>query len=221
MMKLRTVQSMSQAKKHGHSSQENIAIKAIPNKNDNQNKVLNSVTRHKKNLLLSLVIVFGSILSPCYLAALPSDNNEKIVIKSQKFEIDYKQGYAVYYGDVHLKQGTRDLQSDKLYIYFENVNHTASNIKTIKAVANDGQRRAVYSEDLEKSLDHKGNRGILSASAKVIELIPSKNLLSLKEDAVIEQNGRRLTSELLHYNFKTEVAYTPKLENKRTKVILG
>jgi lipopolysaccharide transport protein LptA len=172
------------------------------------------------------------------LYSLTVDNQQLLRITSSSFEMDYQQGYALYNGQVTLNQGTRSLTSDQLYVYFDsktkdtpdtpaetiqphfqNIQSNDNNIKEtnkIKEIKALGINTPVtYSEQLQKQ------EGKLSAKASIMKFSPKESLLTLEKQALIEQNGRRLTSELLHYNTKTEVAYTPKLKNQRTKVILG
>ena len=54
-----------------------------------------------------------------------------------------------------------------------------------------------------------------------MKFTPSTNLVTLQDNASIIQNGKKLTSTLLHYNIKTEIAYSPKQKNQRNKLIIG
>jgi lipopolysaccharide transport protein LptA len=179
----------------------------------------------KYKILVYLLLIFTMNIS----YGLESDNQKPLIIRAQSFEMDYINGYAVYNGEVTLNQGTRNLESDQLYIYFskdsnklkktvpkdsELNNFEQAKITAIKAVSNN--KLVNYSEQLQNKVSN-----LMYAKAKIIQLEPQNNLLTLEKNASIEQNGRRLTSELLHYNIKNEVAYTPKVKNKRTKFTLG
>lgn len=171
-----------------------------------------------KLLLVSIIFILSNlVINASY--ALESDNTKPIDIKADKFEIDYSKGEAFYSGHVNLIQGTRTLESDRIYIYFYNNKNNKDNntIKQIKAISsiNSSQKFVTYSENL------KNNNKKIYASAKIITYTPDKDLLTLEQQAIIKQDGRKLTSELLHYNTKTEVASMPKVENKRSKIILG
>ena len=178
----------------------------------------------------TLYIFLGLLLTHCTMVfSLATDNEEPLIINAATFEVDYTSGYARYSGNVNLQQGSRTLNSDQLYVYFEqkseskkikskinpnNISNSSHNqIKQIKAIGID--KLVHYSEKLQN------DASMMQAEAKIITLVPEQNLLTLEQKALITQNNKQLTSELLHYNFKTEVAYSPKVKNKRTKLILG
>lgn len=174
--------------------------------------------KFNKKTCLSLIALFILNLHTGY--ASPSDNFKPVNISSDKFEIDYINGHAVYLGNVRLKQGSRFLEADSLYVYFHpnsdiKINNTAENnnlkIKEIKATGSP----AKYSEDL-LAKEQK-----IQAQANIMKFTPSTNLVTLQDSATIMQNGKQLTSTLLHYNIKTETAYAPKQKNQRNKLILG
>lgn len=174
-------------------------------------KKLKPPLKHKAILLFMIFCLITN------LSAYTKDNDQQLIIKSKQFKLNYKDGYAFYSGDVKLNQGSRELLSDKLYIYFDKKNSALKNnqvnnkIKEIKAVGNP----VSYTESLDSINDR------VMATANTIKLDPVTSILTLDGNANIKYSGKRLTSDLLHYNIKNEVAYAPKVENKRTKLILG
>lgn len=176
------------------------------------------IKRNSYNVIIIYILQYFCSMQISY--ALPSDNLENIIITSDKFEINYLSGHAVYKGNVELKQGSRKLNAHSLYVYFEsnnqnttkstvdkaeNLSHNLS-IKEIEAIG----EPATYQEQL------KTKQNIIQAQALIMKFTPRINLVTLQDNAIIKQDGKILTSDLLHYNIKTEIAYSL---NKKISVI--
>ncbi len=174
------------------------------------------ITKKYRNYKLIIIIVkLLYLIQVSY--ALPSDNLENITIKSDTFEIDYINGHAVYKGNVRFRQGTRELNANSLYVYFDSSStdsKSLSNNLSIKEITAIGEP-TTYQEKL------KAKQDIIQAQANIIKFTPKIDLVTLQDNAVIKQNGKILNSDLLHYNIKTEIAFSPKQENKRNKLIIG
>lgn len=187
----------------------------------------------KTNLLLLIIL----IINLSYSYGLDKTQNP-IVINSGNFTIDYTNGYALYSKNVVLNQDDKNLQSDDLYIYFETdsknkkINSTQPNtsIKTIVATSKNQINPVVYTQKVNSKNNFKSKvknnsknsgQNIMLAKAEIIKFNTVDNKIILEKNATIEQNNKTLTSELIHYDLKNEIAYMPKVNNQRSKIVLG
>ncbi|MCW8884429.1 MAG: lipopolysaccharide transport periplasmic protein LptA [Motiliproteus sp.] len=65
---------------------------------------------------LSIAALFMLALSPAS-HALPEDKDQPIELKADSAEMDDKKGISVYIGKVFLKQGSMEIEADKITIY--------------------------------------------------------------------------------------------------------
>ena len=193
--------------------------------------MFNKTNNNNKNQINSLSIALFSIVLflsnyTTYGSVKNNNNNEPIVITADSFTLDYNSGYAVYTDHVAVNQANRELKSDNLFIYFdkktsEQQPQKTSKLKSLVATMHDINKNkpVVY---LEKNLQDS-NLISLFASAGTIKYEPglNTNKLTLEKNAIIQQNNKKLMSELLYYDLKNEVAYMPKIKNQRSKIILG
>ncbi|MBP9721664.1 MAG: lipopolysaccharide transport periplasmic protein LptA [Gammaproteobacteria bacterium] len=159
-----------------------------------------------KFYLLILVLITN------YSYSITKNNTEPVVITADYFTIDYINGYALYSKKVHLTQATRSLSSDNIIVYFNKSNKNDS-VKLITA-SNNTKRPVTYTEKSSK------NQPIV-AMADIIKFDPVANKLIFEKNAHIEQNNRTLSSQLIYYDLEKETAYMPKINQQRTKLILG
>lgn len=188
--------------------------------------MLKTESRKYMNIFFNKILyaTFFSFAISYHSFAMLSDNQEPLEINSDKFELDYTNGYAVYNGNVKLRQGTRNLVADKIFIYFDKKPKQPSENKTKQNIDDQNsqiQEIVAIGGPVEYTETLKNENGLMYAHANIMRIRPDENLVTLQDNAQIKQNGRRLTSNLLHYNIKSEVAYAPKISNKRNKLILG
>lgn len=175
--------------------------------------------------LITLVTVLITINTASNYAAVTTE--DPITINSEGFTIDYANGYAVYSKNVVLNQSDKTLTSDNLYIYFEKNNKINKNtknnssIKTIIATSADHNQPVVYKQNVtNKKTKNNSDKNFMVAKADTMKFEAINNKIILEKNAIIEQNNRILTSELLYYDLKQEIAYMPKVNNQRSKIIL-
>ena len=66
---------------------------------------------------LSLLTALIVLLSPINASALPDDKDQPIQLTADSAEMDDQKGISVYVGAVFLKQGSLEIEADKLTIY--------------------------------------------------------------------------------------------------------
>ena len=165
---------------------------------------------HKMRNNIFLLIILSTINMCLWANQHQADNNEPIVITADSFTLDYANGYAVYTNNVAVNRANKQLTSDNLFIYFNNAGTESAKFKSIVATSNKNH--------IVRFTDNN-----LLATSGIIKYEPSAdgNKITLEKNAIIEQNNKKLISELLYYDLKKEVAYMPKINNQRSKIILG
>ncbi len=174
------------------------------------------------------LILLGLIITCCNLTTYGSNavknNDAPLVITADSFTLDYANGYAVYTDHVAVNQSNRQLKSDNLFIYFDKKADNSSTqkdnkFKSIIATTKDLNNPVVF---LERNINDSNSISLV-ATAGIIKYEPgvNTNKLTLEKNAIIQQNNKKLISELLYYDLKNEIAYMPKVKNQRSKIILG
>lgn len=146
-------------------------------------------------LLVGISISYGAL-------ALPSDREQPIRILSDNVTFDELKGVSVYHGNVHYTQGTIKLKADKV-----TVKNGEEGIEHIKAIGNP----ASYSEL------PKDSKEPMVASAKTIEYDATNALVTLTNNAVVEQGKDVFSAPRITYNMDTKVIAS---KGGRTEIIL-
>jgi lipopolysaccharide export system protein LptA len=136
-------------------------------------------------LLLALLC-----LSPLVTQALPGDRDQPIHITADKALRDEVNGVTVYSGNVHLVQGSMELDADKLTIY-----HNIDVADEIIAEGNPAQMRQQPEVD----------EGIVHAHARVITYYKNQDRVHLKTEARLEQEGSVVEGDAIDYFIERQV----------------
>lgn len=118
--------------------------------------------------------------------ALESDKNQPIEVEANAAELDDIKNISIYTGNVILVRGTIRMTGDKMTVY-----HTEND--ELDTLIMEG-RPATYRQlpDDSKVYDE--------AEASIIEYYELKHLTILKENAVVIQEGVRLTGDRIDYD---------------------
>lgn len=117
-------------------------------------------------------------------AALPNDREQPIHITADKAVRDDKRGVTIYSGNVHMRQGSMELEADSLTIFHDEEN--ADQIVARGAPAKMRQR-----PELEADLVH--------AHAGIITYFKLEDRVLLQRDARVEQKGDLVTGDSIDY----------------------
>ena len=121
--------------------------------------------------------------------ALPDDNEQPIVIKSNSAIRDDKLGVTIYTGNVNIKQGSIRVKADKVTLSTEN-----NEVTKIIAVGNSEQ---LASFKQQPELDE----GDIEAYAQTIEYQVSSETITLLDDASLKQpDGSMISSNRIIYD---------------------
>lgn len=121
--------------------------------------------------------------------ALPEDTKQEMVILSDRAEIDRKTGIVIYEGHVVLTQGTLRIESDRLTI-IRNGNSLE------KAIAEGEPARYQQQVTADKPLTR--------ASGKRIDYLAADRQVTVKGNAVLEQEGNLFSGDRLLYDINEE-----------------
>ncbi|MGR9044754.1 MAG: lipopolysaccharide transport periplasmic protein LptA [Gammaproteobacteria bacterium] len=138
--------------------------------------------------------------------ALKSDADQPVVIDSNAATYDDNTAISIYTGNVIATQGSLEVKSDKLVVYFKDGDVN-------KLVATGKPAR------FKQMPDHGGE---ITGKALTGEYYPDQSLLILIEEAVVWQEGNTYASELIRYDSKNAIvkAGEQATDAKRVRVIL-
>ncbi|WP_020564996.1 lipopolysaccharide transport periplasmic protein LptA [Methylosarcina fibrata] len=148
-----------------------------------------------------------SVFYSAAVLALESDADQPITIDSNTATYDDKAQVSIYTGDVISIQGSIRVNSDKLTVYF--VNGEADKLVFTGDKAKFKQTPEVGKEDI-------------TGEALIGEYYPKKNLLILKNQAVVWQGTGTYASDYIQYDIKTSLvkAGEKDSDDKRVRVVI-
>lgn len=154
--------------------------------------------------ILSLMILsFTACASPFPPSA---DDKQDLAITSHAFEYDHHTGLAVYTGNVHAKQGTRELWGDVLKI------HSGQNGDIDKIV--------VLGQPAQHASQSNPKKPPVHAKANEIIYYVTQEQLTLKDNAYVEQGGDVYEAPYIEYSVTHETVRSPQNENGQTTITL-
>jgi lipopolysaccharide export system protein LptA len=157
-----------------------------------------------KFLGLGWLAVLALYSSGCH--ALKSDADQPVVIDSNAATYDDNKAISIYTGNVVATQGSLEVKSDKLEVYFKD-----GDINKLVATGNPAR--------FKQMPDHGGE---ITGKALTGEYYPSQSLLILIKEAVVWQDGNTYASELIRYDSENAIvkAGEQASDSKRVRVIL-
>lgn len=143
------------------------------------------------NHLKILIVLLSLALLPVA-NALSTDGTQPVVIRSDQFYYSAADNTGNYVGHVIVDQGSRHLIADKITVTL-NAEKQVSEINAYGSPA---------------KFNYQPNPGdkLVYASANTIQYDPTQDLLSLKQNAEIEQAGNVFKGSEITYNTKTQIA---------------
>jgi lipopolysaccharide transport protein LptA len=115
--------------------------------------------------------------------------------------------YAIYSGDVHVKQGTTQLTGDKMTLFLDKSRHRITQLIVVGHPA----------RYLTKSDNNKDD---VIAEAGIIKYYPAEAQALLLEDGRITQGHQTLRSAEIHYDVKMETAISSKSSPGQTTSVI-
>jgi lipopolysaccharide export system protein LptA len=115
--------------------------------------------------------------------ALPNDKDQPIQLAADSVDMDEGKGLSVYQGDVDLRQGTMRLQAD-----YVRVKHRGK------------QPDKIYAEGSPVRFSQKTADGEVKARSLKAEYVVNSELLTLINEAEVNQNGDIVRSDRITYD---------------------
>jgi lipopolysaccharide export system protein LptA len=135
-------------------------------------------------LPLRVVALLAGLLLAIVANALPDDRDQPIRITADTAIRDEKQGFTVYSGNVHMTQGSMDIEADKLTIFHETA-------QADKIVAEGKPARMQQKPAVDEPM--------VRAHAEIIEYYKIEERVHFRIDAHIDQDGASVTGDSIDY----------------------
>lgn len=134
--------------------------------------------------VLRVVALIAWLLPAMMANALPDDRDQPIRITADTAIRDEKQGFTVYSGNVHMTQGSMDIEADKLTIFHETA-------QADKIVAEGKPARMQQKPAVDEPM--------VRAHAEIIEYYKNEERVHFRIDAHIDQDGASVTGDSIDY----------------------
>lgn len=134
--------------------------------------------------VLRVVALIAWLLPAMMANALPDDRDQPIRITADTAIRDEKQGFTVYSGNVHMTQGSMDIEADKLTIFHETA-------QADKIVAEGKPARMQQKPAVDEPM--------VRAHAEIIEYYKIEERVHFRIDAHIDQDGASVAGDSIDY----------------------
>lgn len=147
---------------------------------------------------LVITLAIGACLSaPVF--ALPEDREQPIRITADQALRNEKEGFTVYSGNVEMVQGTLNITANKITIY---------------RIVEEADKIVAKGRPANLQQQPEPGKGLVSASAEIIEYYKDEARVHLKKNAQIEQDGSKVTGATIEYYVNEQLV---KAGSNRTK----
>ena len=155
---------------------------------------------------LSHLSLLGCLLAANSAYALKSDSDQPIYIDSDSQHLDMKSNRVTFVGDVKLKQGSININADKIIVIR---NPEDDSLKEIEGYGNP----ATFSQ-----LTDEGKT--LSGQAKELYYKVSTDQLTMVEDAILSQDESTIRGTKITYKIGSQKLTAASGEGERVKTVL-
>ena len=160
--------------------------------------------RSTSSLLIALTFLI--ITTSAYTKAL--DQKDVIHIMADSWNYNRKTGISIFLGPVKIDQGSTHITAAKVITKQTDDKHMEE-----MTAFGDNKTQAHYWDT--KTI----NESALHAYAGTIHYLPTKSLITLKENAHIQQGKNHFKGNLIYYNMNDQTIMAPKTPNSRTTII--
>lgn len=156
------------------------------------------------NIITGSIFILLLTIYPQNTWALQSDFQEQISVTSSKQIAEIAKNEITFSGDVVIKQGTILIQADKVFIKQQK----------------DGQLKQILANGNPATFQQKMENGrMMHAKGNELSYFPLNQTITLKKDAVIQQEDSKLSGDNITYNIKEErMEATSSGKNKKERV---
>lgn len=143
-----------------------------------------------KNLYIKTISSVLILFASAHAFSLESDADAEMTIQSDRAEFDRMTGIAIYTGRVVMEQGTLLIKADKITLYSD----TDQKLKKSVAVG----KPAHYQQLMD------GDESPTKALGQTITYLADKKIITLLEDAFLEQEGNSFSGSEIIYDITNE-----------------
>lgn len=144
----------------------------------------------KRNNLVPAGLAIGFLLLPLLATALPNDREQPIEIQADSAERDAKTGVTTYTGNVDIKQGSI---------------HIAASAVTLKTDENDELSTVIATGSPARyEQEISGPEDKVNAQGATIHYQIKQDMITLQQNASLEQKGTTIKGERIEYDVKAE-----------------
>ena len=135
---------------------------------------------------LLLALACGNALT------LPGDRTASIELQSDQYVYDQKNGLIIYTGGAQLRQGSLQINADRITVYYRGDDNT---VEKIEAEGSPARLQQQPSADADP----------VKASAAEITYHRLDNTVEMRTGAQLEQNGAVMQGHRIHYDLTREL----------------
>ncbi len=147
-----------------------------------------------------------ALLTWAPLWALDTDREQPIAVEADSLEVREQENISIYQGNVRLKQGSLEINSDRLVIHFNDNN----DLVLMEMTGNPARLRQLDNEQQE-----------MRGQARQINYMESQSLLELIEEARFTHAGDTIESALIRINTEdNNIQAGSSDENERVKMLI-
>jgi len=150
----------------------------------------------------AIYFLFLLVFSP-HLFALDSDKYSPVLIEADQVDMSDKSGISTYTGNVTLTQGSIRISADSIIIF-------TSNNKLQRLIAT-GSPAVFKQKPDEESND-------VEASAFHVEYSTKTNILTLQQNAQLQQGSNMFSGHKIEYDTLNDVMSARSAENKKQRI---
>ncbi len=146
-------------------------------------------TSQVRRLFMVAAVMTAAAQVPTAALALKSDRDQPATVDAEEVDMDFKTGVRTYRGKVFIKQGSTEIYADKVvteYVDDKLDKATAWGNPAVFKTLPDGQ---------EEIVTGKGQR---------LEFDNANRVVTMYDNAVIEQHQNSVTGDVIAYNLTTE-----------------
>lgn len=154
----------------------------------------------------SMVLMLIGFMFATNAVALPTDRQQKLILKSAAASLNIETGISVYRGNVTVDQGTTHLLADTLTLHTNKQNE----LTAATAIGKPAHYRTI--PRLGKPEFH--------ADADMIEYYPDKNLIILIGNAIAKQENNTYRGPRIEYNTALQTVVSPESPHGQTTIVI-
>ncbi|HEY7886555.1 MAG TPA: lipopolysaccharide transport periplasmic protein LptA [Cellvibrionaceae bacterium] len=138
--------------------------------------------------------------------ALPEDRQAKIELSSSQYVFDQRNGLIIYSGDAELKQGSLQINADKIVVHYQGDN----TVEKIEATGSPARLQQQPSAEQD----------VITANAEQIIYNRLNNTVDMVSGVRLEQNGAIVQGHRIHLDLTQELVQADSDEEGQERIYM-